>query len=59
METLKTFSSEEPFDFVFIDADKPNNLAYYLEAKRLTKKGAVIVSPCPVSTFWQSDLNAP
>ena len=48
METLRTFSSEKPFDLVFIDADKPNNLAYYLEAKRLTKKGAVIVSPYPI-----------
>ena len=43
-ETLKTLSSDVPFDFVFIDADKPNNLTYYLEAKRLTRKGAVIVS---------------
>ena len=34
----------QPFDFVFIDADKENNLTYLLEAKRLTRKGAVIVS---------------
>ena len=35
---------DQPFDFVFIDADKENNLTYLLEAKRLTRKGAVIVS---------------
>lgn len=34
---------DQPFDFVFIDADKENNLTYLLEAKRLTRKGAVIV----------------
>ena len=35
--------SEEQFDLIFIDADKPGNLTYYLEAKRLTRPGAVIV----------------
>ena len=43
IETLKTLSDDEPFDLVFIDADKPSNLAYFIEAKRLTRKGAVIV----------------
>ncbi|KAI5123296.1 hypothetical protein M0805_009317 [Coniferiporia weirii] len=42
-DTIKTLSSDEPFDLVFIDADKPGNLTYYLEAKRLTRKGAVIL----------------
>ena len=44
IENLKTLQPETPFDLVFIDADKPSNLAYFLEAKRLTRKGAVIVS---------------
>ena len=32
-----------PFDFVFIDADKPNNANYLKAALRLARKGAVIV----------------
>jgi predicted O-methyltransferase YrrM len=34
---------EEPFDFVFIDADKPSNVAYLREAMRLTRPGATII----------------
>ncbi len=33
----------EPFDLVFIDADKPSNPAYLAAALRLTTSGAVIV----------------
>lgn len=33
----------EPFDFVFIDADKPSNPIYLDAALRLTRPGAVIV----------------
>lgn len=33
----------EPFDFVFIDADKPNNVAYVEWAVRLARAGAAIV----------------
>ncbi|MGJ3507917.1 O-methyltransferase [Enemella sp. A6] len=33
----------EPFDFVFIDADKPSNPAYLEASLRLTQPGAVIV----------------
>jgi predicted O-methyltransferase YrrM len=32
-----------PFDFIFIDADKPNNANYLKAAVRLARKGAVIV----------------
>lgn len=32
-----------PFDFVFIDADKPSNVAYLREAIRLTRPGATII----------------
>ncbi|KAH8117474.1 O-methyltransferase family 3 protein [Phellopilus nigrolimitatus] len=42
-ETFKTLEPNQPFDLVFIDADKPSNLTYFLEAKRLTRKGAVII----------------
>lgn len=33
----------EPFDFVFIDADKPNNPRYLASSRELTRSGAVIV----------------
>jgi predicted O-methyltransferase YrrM len=33
----------DPFDLVFIDADKPSNVVYLEAALRLTKPGAVIV----------------
>lgn len=36
-------SGAEPFDFVFIDADKPSNPAYLAAALELTRPGAVIV----------------
>ncbi|MDO3410349.1 O-methyltransferase [Saccharibacillus sp. CPCC 101409] len=34
---------QEPFDFIFIDADKPNNPVYLKWALRLSKPGTVIV----------------
>lgn len=33
----------EPFDLVFIDADKPSNPVYLAAARRLTRSGAVVV----------------
>jgi len=42
-DTLKTLSPSPPYDLVFIDADKPSNLIYFEEAKRLVKKGGVII----------------
>lgn len=36
-------SGVEPFDFVFIDADKPSNPAYLAAALELTRSGATIV----------------
>ncbi len=42
-ESLKKLSSEPKWDLVFIDADKPSNLTYLLEAERLVRKGGVIV----------------
>ncbi|QJC53603.1 O-methyltransferase [Paenibacillus albicereus] len=37
-------AGEEPFDFIFIDADKPNNPAYLERALRLSRPGTVIVA---------------
>ena len=42
-ESLPKLNPEEPYDLVFIDADKPSNTIYFSEAKRLVRKGGVIV----------------
>jgi predicted O-methyltransferase YrrM len=42
-ESLTKLSSEGTFDLVFIDADKPSNTIYFSEAKRLVRKGGIIV----------------
>jgi predicted O-methyltransferase YrrM len=45
LDTLPVLESErpEPFDLVFIDADKRNNPVYFDWALRLTKPGSVII----------------
>ena len=45
LETLPVLEAEGvgPFDFVFIDADKPNNPDYLAWAIRLGRPGSVIV----------------
>jgi predicted O-methyltransferase YrrM len=45
LETLPQLAAEErdPFDLVFIDADKPNNTAYFDWALRLSRPGSLIV----------------
>lgn len=49
VDTLAQLTAEltagrlEPYDLVFIDADKPSNVAYLEAALRLTRPGAVIV----------------
>ncbi|KAF9820219.1 hypothetical protein IEO21_01652 [Rhodonia placenta] len=42
-ESITKLQPEPPFDFAFIDADKPGNLTYFLEAKRLVRKNGVII----------------
>lgn len=43
-ESLETLSpTPVPFDLVFIDADKQNNVTYFKHAKRLLRKGGIIV----------------
>jgi predicted O-methyltransferase YrrM len=43
--TLPTIAAEgpEPFDFIFIDADKPNNPIYLDWAIKLSRRGTVII----------------
>lgn len=45
LDTLDTLIAEavKPFDFVFIDADKPRIPDYYTRALRLTHPGSVII----------------
>ncbi len=45
LDTLKELaaSKEEPFDFVFIDADKTNNVGYFKAGLELSHVGAVII----------------
>lgn len=45
LETLEHLVKEEiePFDFVFIDADKPNNPAYLTWVMKLSHPGTVII----------------
>jgi predicted O-methyltransferase YrrM len=45
LDTLPGLAAErrEPFDFVFIDADKPNNPAYFDWALQLSRPGSIIV----------------
>lgn len=43
LDTLPTLTDRAPFDFVFIDADKENNVAYIEWAIRLGRPGTVVV----------------
>ncbi|THH32110.1 hypothetical protein EUX98_g2069 [Antrodiella citrinella] len=42
-ETLSKMTPEQPFDLAFIDADKSSSLIYFLQAKRLVRKGGVVI----------------
>jgi len=43
IDGLKELKAEPPFDLAFIDADKQSNLEYFTEAKRLVRKGGIII----------------
>ncbi|KAK0493039.1 O-methyltransferase-domain-containing protein [Armillaria luteobubalina] len=43
LTSLQKMASEPKFDFVFMDADKANLSNYLMEAKRLVRKGGVII----------------
>ncbi|MDW6023799.1 O-methyltransferase [Mesorhizobium sp. BAC0120] len=45
LESLSKLEAEgaEPFDFIFIDADKPNNPNYLVWAMKLSRPGSVII----------------
>ena len=48
-ESITKLSS---FDLVFIDADKASNSIYFSEAKRLVRKGGVIVGLLSLLSFF-------
>lgn len=50
-ESLALLHPEESFDLAFIDADKASNTLYFTEAKRLLRKGGVIVRSLIYSVF--------
>jgi predicted O-methyltransferase YrrM len=43
IDALPSFTGEPPFDFVFIDADKPSTADYFRWALKLSRRGSVIV----------------
>ena len=43
VDLLPALVDEEPFDLVFIDADKPSNPDYFRWAMRLTRPGSLVV----------------
>ncbi|ADX71664.1 putative O-methyltransferase [Pseudarthrobacter phenanthrenivorans Sphe3] len=58
LETLASLEEEarEPFDFIFIDADKENNSRYLDWAVRLGRPGAVVVLD---NTVWEGAILDP
>ncbi|KAJ7451999.1 O-methyltransferase-domain-containing protein [Mycena latifolia] len=42
-ESMQQMQPAPPFDFIFIDADKQGNKMYFAEAKRLVRKGGIII----------------
>lgn len=56
LETLPKLLDQEAFDFVFIDADKQNNINYLEWALRLTRSGSVIVLD---NVIWEGTILDP
>ncbi|MFK0006572.1 O-methyltransferase [Paenarthrobacter sp. NPDC090520] len=56
LDTLPTLEAEEPFDFVFIDADKENDSNYLDWAIRLGHPGTVIVID---NVIWDGSILEP
>lgn len=43
VSNLHTLAGDEPYDLVFIDADKPSNAAYYDAAMTRVRQGALVI----------------
>jgi len=59
LETLPKLTFEQPFDFVFIDADKPSNPQYLAWALKLSRPGTVIVADNVVRDGALADDHSP
>ncbi len=59
-DLLAALDAEGPFDFAFIDADKPNYTAYLDHCLRLVRPGGIIVgdNASAGGHAWQTDPNA-
>ncbi|KAE9405626.1 S-adenosyl-L-methionine-dependent methyltransferase [Gymnopus androsaceus JB14] len=56
-ESMENLHPDVPFDLIFIDADKASYPKYFTEAKRLVKKGGVILVDNVVFFGLVSDLS--
>ncbi|MCU6481501.1 O-methyltransferase [Arthrobacter sp. A2-55] len=56
LDTLPTLAGGEPYDFVFIDADKGNDTNYLQWALKLTRPGSVIVMD---NVIWEGTILDP
>lgn len=56
LDTLPTLVGVEPYDFVFIDADKGNNIEYLKWAVKLGRPGTVVVAD---NMIWEGTILAP
>ncbi|PYI65137.1 O-methyltransferase [Arthrobacter livingstonensis] len=56
LDTLPTLEHSEPYDFVFIDADKGNDTNYLQWALKLTRPGSVIVMD---NVIWEGTILDP
>ncbi|MFO7243415.1 MAG: O-methyltransferase [Actinomycetes bacterium] len=43
LDNIVTLAEDEPFDLVFIDADKPNNVHYYEAAMTRVRPGSLVI----------------
>src|SRR5690606_23467876 len=43
LENVMTLAEDDPFDLVFIDADKPNNVHYYEAAMTRVVPGSLVI----------------
>ncbi|KAF7986081.1 hypothetical protein HWV62_41485 [Athelia sp. TMB] len=57
IDGLKALEAQPPFDLVYIDADSKSNLEYFIEAKRLLRKGGIIFLDNAVINGFVSKLD--
>ncbi|TFK46091.1 O-methyltransferase family 3 protein [Heliocybe sulcata] len=56
-ETLAKMDKKEPFDFIFVDADKPNYPTYFKQCRQLVRKGGAIFVDNVIRRGGVSDLS--